>query len=60
MDTTEQHKIANAMMKYGGNFVKCLGHALAYADAENAQRMKNGFPELIYKYQKMAEEDEGK
>lgn len=37
--------VANAMIKYGGSFIEALGRALLIADNDNAQRIKEAFPE---------------
>lgn len=37
--------VANAMIKYGGSFIEALGRALLLADNDNAQRIKEAFPD---------------
>lgn len=44
-------EIAKAMMMYGGSFARHLGEALAHADANNEQRIRDAFPELMVKYE---------
>ena len=40
----EMLSVANAMIKYGGSFVKSLGNTLLQADEFNQQKIKNAFP----------------
>ncbi len=53
----EKLEVAEAMIKYGGSFVKALGQALMLADNENAQRIKIAFKEYWEKYKKMKENE---
>ena len=46
----EQLGVASAMEKYGGSFVEYLGKALRRADPENAERIKQAFPEYWSEY----------
>jgi len=42
------------MIRFGGSFVKALGHAWQFADEVNFQRLKKTFPEYWQKYGQMA------
>ena len=61
---TELHNealiVAEAMIKYGGFFVKSLGKVLQQADHINQQKIKNTWPEYWRKYKKFSEGEEGK
>jgi hypothetical protein len=46
----EQCEVAEAMMEYGGSFVKSLGKALKLADPSNCEKIKIAFPEYWEKY----------
>lgn len=46
----EKAKVANAMLKYGGSFVKALGEALLHADPANTLKIKKAFSEYWQKY----------
>ena len=46
----EQFHVAEAMINYGGNFVRALGLALKAADPSNCERIKTAFPEYWEKY----------
>jgi len=50
----EDEKIAvqEAMKQWGGNFVKCLGDALTYADLINAQKIKDTWPTFWAEYRR--------
>lgn len=52
---SEQEKwiVYMAMLRYGGSFVHALGLALMSADQNNAQRIKDAFPEYWEQYRKM-------
>lgn len=39
----EKIKVAYSMIKFGGDFVKSLGHALLHADFTNTYKIKNTF-----------------
>lgn len=43
-----------AMKTYGGGFVKALAEAWALADAPNAKRIEDAFPEYVERYCAMA------
>lgn len=49
--------VANAMTRYGGGFVEALGKALMVADPDNAQRIKEAFPEYWERFAKLAKTD---
>lgn len=51
----EKLNIANAMIRYGGSFVKALGHALIHADQINTWKIKITFEEYWLQYKEMAE-----
>jgi hypothetical protein len=44
-----------AMRKFGGGFVKSLGHAGAQADKVNLERLKRAWPEYWAEYAHMGE-----
>lgn len=48
--TDHDLEIIKAMVQYGGSFVKHLGEAARFADADNLQRLKTAFPEYWAKY----------
>jgi len=50
MKEKEKLAVAEAMMKYGGSFVKALGQALLLADSDNAEKIKIAFKEYWEKY----------
>lgn len=50
----EAMKVANAMTKYGGHFVRNLGEALMIADPINRARIREAFPEYWRNYLRMA------
>jgi len=49
--------VANAMIQYGGSFVKALGKALSHADWINQQKIKNTWPEYWQQYKNMGEKE---
>lgn len=46
----EQRIVSYTMCQHGGDFVHALGMALGRADEDNAQRIKDAFPELWDKH----------
>lgn len=52
MKYTEQelNTIARNMKAYGGSFIKCIGKALQYADAENTIKLVQTFSEECEKF----------
>ena len=60
VDYIEQTKVAQSMEKYGGGFVGALGFALMKADRNNAQKIKEAFPEYWEEYLAKAENLEKK
>ena len=50
MKEKEKLAVAEAMMKYGGSFVKALGQALLLADSDNAEKIKIAFKEYQEKF----------
>lgn len=55
-DEIEKFKVARTMMKFGGSFVKALGHALSRADHINTKKIKVAFPEYWKQYKEMAKQ----
>lgn len=51
----ETREVAEAMIKYGGSFVSCLGQALLHADLENSKKIKKTFRDYWNKYYDMAQ-----
>jgi hypothetical protein len=43
-----------AMKREGGSFVRCLGEAFSHADAINARRLKDAFPDYWEEYKGIA------
>lgn len=43
-----------AMIRFGGSFVRALGQAFRVADAANTARLKAAFPEYWAKYRDLA------
>jgi len=58
IDEKEKFAVAEAMMKYGGSFVKALGRALMCADRENTKKIKETFSDYWEEYKKWAKKDE--
>ncbi|HRJ06902.1 MAG TPA: hypothetical protein PK911_05145 [Candidatus Saccharibacteria bacterium] len=52
--SAEDVKVIQAMIRFGGSFVKALGHAAFAADPENLQKIKDTWPEYWEKYTDMA------
>jgi len=48
----EQNKVVRAMIRWSGGFVSTLGLALMKADPNNAQKIKDAFPEYCTEYLK--------
>lgn len=46
----EQRIVSRTICLYGGHFTAALGMALFRADPDNAQKIKDAFPELWDKY----------
>ena len=46
---------AEAMQRHGGGFVKLLGAALARADPNNKDRIREAFPDYWQQYRSIAE-----
>jgi hypothetical protein len=49
-------KTIEAMMEYGGSFVRKLGAAALVADQENLAKIKTTWPDYWSKYQRMAQQ----
>lgn len=47
-----------AMMKYGGGFVKAIAASLMHADTENYQKLERAIPEYFSEYRMMAEKED--
>lgn len=52
--SAEDVKVIQAMIRFGGSFVKALGHAAFAADPENLQKIKDTWPEYWQRYTDMA------
>lgn len=46
------------MIRYGGDFVSALGRALYHADSENADKIKQTWPEYWETYTRFAQQDD--
>lgn len=53
LSAIDQYATIKAMRDYGGGFVKKLVDLYQVADAHNAERIVNAFPEIFEKYQPM-------
>jgi hypothetical protein len=54
--TTQERATLDAMMKYGGNFVRALERAYVSADPENRQKIRETWRIEWAKYERMAED----
>ncbi len=45
------HRILEAMSKYGGSFAKAIAKAALLADEHNYNKLKQAFPELWERYE---------
>lgn len=52
----EKYFVSQAMLKFGGSFVKALGEALAHADPQNTRKIKAAWPEYWAEYLKISKE----
>lgn len=52
VDYNEQNRVARAMIRWGGSFIRYLGEALIRADPINAQKIQDAFPEYWKDYLK--------
>ncbi len=52
--TVDSLDIAEAMISFGGGFVKALGQALLRADSNNVAKIKEAFPDYWKTYAKIA------
>ena len=52
MRTEDDLKVVEAMIRFGGGFVKALGQAFEKADETNFNRLKEAFPEYWADYAK--------
>lgn len=39
----EKFLVQETMIRFGGEFIKCLGYALAHADFSNSQKIREAF-----------------
>jgi hypothetical protein len=51
--TEKDYKVADAMKKYGGSFVQCLGEACHCADEINLQKIKDTWPDYWNTYKNL-------
>lgn len=56
--TTHDVVTIEAMISYGGSFVRALGEAARRADDDNLLKIKTAFPEYWEKYSKMSSPEE--
>lgn len=56
MGTARDHWTVEAMLVYGGGFVRCLARTAQAADDENLRRLKAAWPEYWSKYEAMGEQ----
>ena len=54
MERVPDWEVENAMMRFGGSFVRALGSAFQQADQDNHQRLLEAFPELWVRYARIA------
>ncbi len=54
MNTTEDAYVAEAMIRYGGSFVRALGQLWFMGDELNRTKLKVAFAEYWIKYQSLA------
>jgi hypothetical protein len=52
---TDYYDITEAMLTYGGAFVRALAAAYRVADIANQRRLKDAFPEYWAEYRDLAE-----
>ena len=50
-------RLAAAIMRYGGSFVKSLADCFLTADPTNKQRLRDAFPDYFQVYYAFAEND---
>ena len=60
VNSDEKLDIANAMIDFGGSFVKALGYALIRADSINTYKIKITFDEYWLQYKEMAKKSHEK
>lgn len=53
--TSEERRIVETMLNYGGNFVKHLAKTMLVADAKNFGKLKEAFPEYWERYRQMSD-----
>ena len=51
-DISHDHRIVEAMSKYGGSFAKAIAKAALLADENNYNKLKAAFPELWERYER--------
>jgi hypothetical protein len=54
MSDPTDDEIADAMLRYGGGFVSCLGELMQRADPENRAILKAAFPHYWAEYAALA------
>ena len=53
----EKIDVANAMIKYGGSFVKALGNALQFADHINTAKIERAFSDYWIQYLTLSQKE---
>jgi hypothetical protein len=53
----EKYIVSTAMIKYGGSFVRYLGHALSVADQTNRHKIKETFSDYWNEYLQIGKQD---
>lgn len=53
------YDVTEAMLKYGGGFVRQLALLLRQADEDNTRRLVAAFPEYLDTYRERARRDQG-
>lgn len=60
MAAVEKIDVIHAMKRWGGSFVKALAEAMAWADDDNFEKLKQAFPEYWARYTAVAEQHRDK
>ena len=50
LDRSERFRLEEAMIQFGGHFVKSLGQTMRYADDDNFKKLIKAFPEAVTMY----------
>ena len=53
-----EYDVTEAMVKYGGGFVRQLAILIRLADADNKRRLVEAFPEYLEQYRELARRTE--